>query len=450
MIFADLVSSMKATAMNRRLTPRWRNWPLAVFLATVTGCATFSPTPMDQVPFMVRAKTQTTDEVSVTVAVLSAEEAKQVFDRKLYKKGIQPIWLQITNHTDGLMLFLPSSLDPSYFSPLEAAQKAGWTWKKPSHREAADFFLDSQIDLQIPAGKTVSGFVYANRNKGVRLVMVEVVGPDWRHHFEFLVEVPGFKADYHRFDVDVLYSNQEITDLDLDSLRTWIEELPCCVTNADGTRNGDPINLVAIGTEHEVWPALTRAGWDPTESTRTGSALKIGFFGIFGGAYRYAPISPLYLFGRSQDIGMQKVRSNIHYRNHLRLWLAPITFEGLPVLVGQISRDIGSRFTSKSSTLTTHRIDPDVDETRANLVQDLIYSQSLKAFGYARGVGVAPRQAPRKNLTGDVYFTDGRRLVMWLTDEPTTILEIDYIEWAINLPAVAGSGAAEDTPDPEH
>jgi hypothetical protein len=393
---------------------------------------------MDQVPFKDRAESQSTDEVTITVAVLSADEAQQVFDGKLYKKGIQPIWMEITNHTDGPMLFLPSSLDPFYFSPLEAAQKAGWTWGKESDREAAEFFYDRQIDLEIRAGETVSGFVFANRNKGVRLVMAEVVGPDWRETFEFLVEVPGFKADYHQVDADSLYPDQEIVDLDADGLREWIDELPCCVTNADGSRNGDPVNLVVIGDRRAVWPAFSRAGWDPTESMRTGSALKTGIYGIFGGAYRHAPISPLHLFGRSQDIALQKVRSNIHYRNHLRLWLAPVTFEGRPVLVGQISRDIGSRFTSKSSTLTTHRIDPDVDETRANLVQDLIYSQGLEAFAFAAGVGVAPPEAPRQNLTGDVYFTDGRRLVMWLTDEPTTILEIDFVRWEPQPPEVDG------------
>ena len=157
----------------------------ARFAASVTACSsTFNPTPMDQVPFKDRAESQSTDEVTITVAVLSADEAQQVFDGKLYKKGIQPIWLEITNHTDGPMLFLPSSLDPFYFSPLEAAQKVGWTWRKESHREAADFFYERQIELEIEAGETVSGFVFANRNKGVRLVMAEVVGPDWRQHFD--------------------------------------------------------------------------------------------------------------------------------------------------------------------------------------------------------------------------------------------------------------------------
>jgi hypothetical protein len=416
--------------------------PALASAVLAAGCATFNPVPLQQVPFLDRAETRSTERVTVTAAVLSAEETRQVFSTDLYRKRIQPVWLEITNHTDELMLFLPSSLDPFYFSPLEAAQKAGWTWRKDAHREAADFFYDRQIELEIAPGETASGFVYANREKGVRLVMVEVVGEGWREDVELLFEVPGFKADFHQVEPTALYPDREFADLDEQELRAWIEELPCCVTNAAGTTNGDPLNLVVIGTEHEVWPAFFRAGWDPTETLRTTSALKTGIFGVFGGAYRYAPISSLYVYGRPQDIALQKVRSNIHYRNHLRLWLAPVTFQGKPVLVGQISRDIGSRLTTKSSTLTTHRIDPDVDETRGSLLQDFIYSQALAAFAFAGGVGAADRSEPRTNLTGDVYFTDGLRLVLMLTQEPTTILDIDYLHWAD--PAAARTGESPD------
>jgi len=36
--------------------------------------------------------------------------------------------------------------------------------------------------------------------------------------------------------------------------------------------------------------------------------------------------------------------------------------EGLPAWVGQVSRDIGVRFTLKTSNLTTYIVDADVDE----------------------------------------------------------------------------------------
>ena len=123
---------------------------------------------------------------------------------------------------------------------------------------------------------------------------------------------------------------------------------------------------------------------------------------------------------------MQKARDSIHQRNHLRIWLTPLRHEGTPVWIGQISRDIGVRFNWR--TITTHKIDPNVDETREFLAEDLAYSQALKAVGYVGGVGPAPYREPRVNLTGDSYFTDGRRIVMWLSGEPTAIDEIQQID----------------------
>ena len=99
------------------------------------------------------------------------------------------------------------------------------------------------------------------------------------------------------------------------------------------------------------------------------------------------------------------------------------------MLIGQISRDIGSRFTTKSKTLTTHRIDPNVDDTRAALVQDFIFAQALKAYARVGGVGFVPPEEPRGNLTGDPWFTDGNRAVMLLTSEPTDVLGIAWLDW---------------------
>jgi len=406
----------------------------ATLVAVSFGCRTFSPTPMDQVGFQQRAETRTEEGVTVSVAILTAEEAKAAFDCKLYKKKIQPVWLEISNATDDEMLFMPRSIDPDYFAPLEVAQKTHWTWSKKANREKRWFFYEHQMPLVIPPGDTVSGFVFANRSRGVRWVLVEVFGEDNAVHIEFVHEIPGFNADFHKLEGSDLYEaffpGQTIVDFtDPNDFKQWIEEQPATVTNADGTKTGDPLNLVIIGKEAAVWPAFLRSGWDPTAAASAGSFFKTGVFGIFGGAYRYAPISNLFVYGRSQDLALQKVRSNIHYRNHLRLWLAPVTFRGLPVLMGQISRDIGSRLTSKSKTLTTHRIDPNVDETRSSLVQDFIYAQALQAYARAGGVGFASPEDPRHNLTGDPWFTDGYRAVMLLSAEPVSVTEIVWFRW---------------------
>ena len=416
--------------MNRH----WRVAGILAMVSVVVGCRTFSPTPMDEVGFKQRAETETKDNVTVSVVVLTAEEALAAFDCKLYKKKIQPVWLEITNGTEYELLFMPRSIDPQYFAPLEVAQKTSWTWSKKANQEKKWFYYENQMPFAIPPGETVSGFVFANRSRGVRWVLVDVFSEHEAIHVEFIHEVPGFRADFHKLEdgdhYEVFFPGQEIVDItDPVELRKWIEEQPETVTNAAGTKTGDPLNLVIIGGRAAVWPAFLRSGWDPTSAMTTGSAFKTGVFGLFGGAYRYAPISSLYVYGRPQDIALQKVRSNIHYRNHLRLWLAPVTVMGLPVMIGQISRDIGTRITTKSKTLTTHRIDPNVDDTRAALVQDFIYAQALKAFAIVGGVGFASPEEPRANLTGDPWFTDGNRAVMLLTSEPTDVLGIDWLDW---------------------
>lgn len=403
---------------------------VCAFLAFMaTGCASFNPTPIDEVGFTERALSKTENGITVTVAVLSAEETEAAFDTKLYKKKIQPIWVEVTNTTDEPRVFLPRSVDANYHSALEVAQKSLKTWAKKSNQAKRAFYYGKQMPFDVPPGQTRSGFVFGDRNKGVRWMIVTVIGVHKADFFEFILDVPGFKADFHKLENREIYSGDEFADLDEDGLLTWIEEQPAFVTNKDGTKTGDPLNLIIIGEAEAVWPAFLRMGWDPTEAMTTKSALKTGVFGIFGGGYRYAPISDLYVYGRPQDIALQKVRNNIHYRNHLRLWEAPVRYQGKPVLIGQISRDIGSRMTSKSSTLTTHRIDPDVDETRASLIQDFLWAQALDVFGYAGGVGEISIEDPRGNLTGDIFFTDGMRAVMLLVSDPIDYEHIGRFRW---------------------
>ena len=67
---------------------------------------------------------------------------------------------------------------------------------------------------------------------------------------------------------------------------------------------------------------------------------------------------------------VQKTRN---LRDHMRLWRAPVNLNDAPVWVEQPSRNIGVRLTIK--TITTHKIDPDVDVARWYLMQDMFYSE---------------------------------------------------------------------------
>jgi len=75
------------------------------------------------------------------------------------------------------------------------------------------------------------------------------------------------------------------------------------------------------------------------------------------------------------------------------------------------------------------KIDPDVDDTRAYLIQNLLYSQGLLRFGYVKGVGAATIMQPRVNLNGDAYITDGYRSVLWVSSKPIAFKKIVFVEW---------------------
>ncbi len=79
--------------------------------------------------------------------------------------------------------------------------------------------------------------------------------------------------------------------------------------------------------------------------------------------------------------------------------------------------------------LTTHRIDPDVDDARDYVIEDLLGSGYLDRMGYVEGVEVSELAAPRRNLCGDPYVTDGNRAVLILSATTTTA---KFLSWHLN------------------
>lgn len=408
----------------------------ALALALLAGCTTPAP-PLAARPdspeataYLTRAATQVQmqDQVDVRVAVLRDAESEAVFGLPLAEKGIQPVWVSIHNRSAISYWFLPVFLDKDFFSPREVA------YLFHSGDDACDVVVErtltrQQVKLHVPPGGVVSGFVYTNLTRGIKLVNIELAGPRKLLRFAFAREVPKGGFDYQSINPVDLYPRERIAEVSLHGLGAVLEKLICCTTSEDGKVMGDPLNLVFIGGEHDLLVTLVRGGWDFTETTNASSVGRMIGSAISGAAYRTSPVSALYFDGRKQDFAMQRARATISQRNHLRLWLAPIKVDGKPVWVGQVSRDIGVRITSKSPFLTTHKVDPDVDEAREYLLQDMLMSSGISRWGLAHGVGAATADVPRQNLTGDPYFTDGKRLVLIVATTPKAIPEIETIEW---------------------
>jgi len=375
-----------------------------------------------------RLHVNTLRDVRVTTAVPSAAEAKAYFGVALYDRNIQPVWIRIENLGDEVLWFLPVGLDQSYFTPIETS------YRQQDRIAILDSgtnrnYYEKRMRLRVNPGSARSGYIFTRVDQGTKSFNVDIVGAGDIYQMTFFVPVPGLRVDHYRVDWENLYAEDELVEVDRVGLAEALAALPCCVHDKSGTNTGDPLNIAIIGEVREAYHAFMRAGWDETETIYTSSLWNTIQSSLFGSEYRYSPVSALYVFGRAQDVALQKARSSIDERNHLRLWLTPIRYQGKPVWIGQISRDIGVRLTWK--TITTHKIDPDVDETREYLVEDLAYAQALAAFSYVEGVGEQTFDNPRGNLTGDPWFTDGLRVVLHLSGEPVDISEIDVIDLGV-------------------
>jgi hypothetical protein len=261
--------------------------------------------------------------------------------------------------------------------------------------------------------------VFTNLSEGNKVVLVRLLSPNGPEDFEFSLPVQGLDVDHLRREFQALHPAGGLTEVDIDGLRRYLASAPPATTNGHGRRSGDPANLVVIGDFPRVLGAFG-ARWDETEVISLATCWKT-FRAFFTGAeYRYSPVSALFLFSRSQDFALQRIRSSINERLHLRLWATPLRFRGQGVWVGQVSRDIGVRLTWRTWNMTTHRIDPDVDEARDYVVEDLMHVGRLEMAGYVDGVGPCDHKAPRRNLTGDPYYTDGKRAVVLLSESRAT------------------------------
>ena len=390
--------------------------------------------------FLERAQTRREDKLEATVAVPSDRESERLFGVRLARHRLQAVWIEVVNGSDEPLWLDRIQLDPDYYTPQEAANLAhfamgtrlvafgvlGWLFlpllllvplklmsARAANRRMNEIFRASGFPSgMIAPGKKVSGFIFTPLDEGVKRVDARLLGRSHQFDFQFTVDVPGLVLPRPVTDTSIA------EQLDEAALHAWLERQPRCTSNARGTAEGDPLNLVIVGDRASIQECL--GTWDETESITLGTSWKTAKAFLLESQYRYSPVSPLYLGGRQQDFALQRARASLNERLHLRLWSTGIRFDGQPVWIGQVSRDIGVRFTTKTWNLTTHQIDPNVDEARDYVLDDLLASRRVSRLGFVGGVGAASVDAPRHNLTGDPYFTDGLRAFAVLSRTRTT------------------------------
>ncbi|MBW2581956.1 MAG: hypothetical protein JRD00_13740, partial [Deltaproteobacteria bacterium] len=151
------------------------------------GCASLGPRrPIHEIPFKERARSKHDEDVRVTVAVLSAEESKELFGVDLARKNIQPVWVRVENHDTAAYWLSSTGLDPEYFSPLEAAYAYHAGYSKAARKEMDDHFQHMKFRNPIVPNAAVSGFIFTNRDEGMKAVDIDLISYEKAKFFTFL------------------------------------------------------------------------------------------------------------------------------------------------------------------------------------------------------------------------------------------------------------------------
>jgi hypothetical protein len=359
-------------------------------VVALAGCSTWqAPAEVSDSGLRERSISATSQDVRVSAAVLSAADARRLFGTDLSGQ-VQPVWVEIHNATAQPKWLLRTGTDPDYFSPLEVAWSAHATLGGSANAAIDEHFDKLGFKNPIRPGETRAGIIFTNPERGIKLLNVDVLGPQALVPFTLFLPVPQDSAAAGATAEQALfrYPASEVTDYrELAELRAALERLPAAATQ------GEPLNAVLVGELEDIAAAMVRRNY-----RRDARAADMAH----------------QVFGRSPDVVLRKQAEARAPATWIRGWRAPVTFEGRAVYVGQVGRPVGGRFAPADATdLRAHA---DVDEARNLVVQDMMYSGGLDKLGFAHGAAAGER-------------SDGLRAVLFFATRPLSLADVEILEW---------------------
>jgi opacity protein-like surface antigen len=174
----------------------------------------------------------------------------------------------------------------------------------------------------------------------------------------------------------------------------------------------DLTNLAFIGSADALTRAFAASGWVIVDSLNAQTTYGTIRSVAENQGYRRAPMSILVLDGKDPNYSYAKTLNTFSKRHHLRIWTTQQTWNGQQVWTSSSTHDIGIGFSRKDKTFI-HLIDSNIDNERAKVVNDLIYTGCVSGVQLVTRLWL-PKDA--KNGTGEELTTDGRIAVLELND----------------------------------
>lgn len=349
----------------------------------------FEPATIDRPALAERADTQRVEDITVSAAIVSPDETAALTGIDLYQDGVQPIWLEVTNHADSDARVIIASIDDQYFSPLEVAWIHRKRFRKDARPQRERWFLQNRLPRRVPGGASRTGIVFIHAADGTQSFNVDVVANGRVVSQTFFLTPDDFEPDYMRVDFSSLYSNEDLRSLDTsdpDELHTALTELVSRRGSPGAGNDGDPFNAVLIGSGPALLRALLRSNWRETNATED-----------FPPATGYRDRGPDGNFVKSTQ---PSTRQRL-----LRIWLTPLTVDGQAVWIARTG-------TASPSGLG------EPDAARNALLQDLWYAQSVARIGMLGDANNAEAES------------DGGSAVLFIPDGVVALDDTEALNWA--------------------
>ncbi len=214
--------------------------------------------------------------------------------------------------------------------------------------------------------------------------------------------------------------------LDLDT--TWSTPLPKLATTEESRKQilnqiramtwrtqtktsakpADIVNLVFLGDPEWLERAFSAAGWSEADRLTKSTGWKT--FHSFAEArpYEKAPMSPMTLDENPASLQFSKSLNNYSRRHHLRVFNQAEQWNGHPVLAASSTQDLAITV-SFSNRRLIHVIDRNIDNERAKIVNDLVYTGCVDAAEIIHRPWVPTNT---EVATGEQIQTDGAVAVL--------------------------------------
>jgi len=195
-----------------------------------------------------------------------------------------------------------------------------------------------------------------------------------------------------------------------DAVPSIVTQLPNHTETLLGAHQ-EPISLLFVGTQDALERDFRAAGWIEAEKLTLASVKKVILVSLHHQSDPAGPVTPSFVAEEPNTLAFdQPVGTTFEQRHHIRIWRTQVqTTDGQQLWLATASFDKGFELGS-ATFLPTHKIAPDIDNER-----DYV-ATSLEQTGRVEKTMIIQLVPPEfgHNLAGDVFFTYGKAIILWL------------------------------------